>query len=320
MENQKVTVASDANQITRSYIDSILVEERLIDADIPSLNMELFGKKFATPIMMPAFSHLNAFIKEQEDAMSAYARAAHNQNMVNWIGMGPDEEFERIMKISPDTIRIIKPYADRDSIYQQIDFAEQCGAMAVGIDIDHSFNEHGAYDVVMGDTMAPLTSADLRKLVDSTRLPFVIKGVLSVKDAVKCAENGVQAIVVSHHHGRMPFAVPPLMVLPQIVREVGGQGRMKIFVDCGINTGVDAFKALALGADAVSVGRAIMPSLMKEGTEGAESYIKKMNEVLASMMCCTGCRTIGDLDPSVLWLPEKHGFSDNQQESCRIAF
>lgn len=310
MENQKIAAVSDTNQITRSYIDSILVEERLIDADIPSLEMELFGKKFATPIMMPAFSHLNTFIKEQEDAMSAYARAAYNQNMVNWIGMGSNEEFGRIMEISPNTIRIIKPYANRDSIYQQISFAEQCGAMAVGIDIDHSFNDHGEYDVVMGEAMAPLTSADLRDFVEFTRLPFVIKGVLSVKDAVKCAENGVQSIVVSHHHGRMPFAIPPLMVLPQIVREVGGQKGMKIFVDCGINTGVDAFKALALGADAVSVGRMLMPSLVKEGTEGAEAYIKKMNEALASMMCYTGCRTINDMDPSILWLPEKHGFCE----------
>lgn len=305
MENTKSVSIPDTNQITRSYIDSILIEERLIDSDIPSLDIELFGRTFATPIMMPAFSHLNSFIEDQTDAMSTYAQAAHNQNMVNWIGMGSNEEFERIIKIAPETIRIIKPYADRELILDQIAFAEQCGAMAVGIDIDHSFNDQGGYDVVMGETMAPLTKGELEEYVNSTSIPFVVKGVLSVKDAVKCAESGVQSIVVSHHHGRMPFAIPPLMVLPQIVREVGGQMGMKIFVDCSISTGVDAFKALALGADAVSVGRALLPSLMKEGTDGAESYIRKMNETLASIMCYTGCRTIHDMDSSILWLPEK---------------
>lgn len=63
-----------------------------------------------------------------------------------------------------------------------------------------------------------------------------------------------------------------------------------------------------------------MPSLIKEGTKGTEAYMKKMNEALASMMCYTGCQTIGDLDPLILWLPENRGFSGNQRVSGHIAF
>lgn len=159
--------------------------------------------------------------------------------------------------------------------------------------------------MVNGELMDKITQDDLKNLIKATSLPVIAKGVLSVHDAVKCAECGVKGIVVSHHHGRMPFAIPPLMALPEIVREVGGKNGLKIFVDSGINTGADAYKVLALGADAVSVGCAILPDLKKSGTEGVEHYIKKMNQELATIMGYTGCATIHDFDPSVLWINGK---------------
>ena len=88
------------------------------------------------------------------------------------------------------------------------------------------------------------------------------KGVLSTRDAAICEESGADAIVVSHHHGRLPFAVPPAMILPDI-RKVSG--KMKVFADCSVDDGRDAYKLMALGADAVSTGRAILPGLLKEG-------------------------------------------------------
>ncbi len=85
-----------------------------------------------------------------------------------------------------------------------------------------------------------------------TKLPFVVKGVLSVSDAVNCAEIGAKAIIVSHHHGRIPYAVPPMMVLPEIKDALAGTD-VKIIVDCGIASGANVFKAIALGADAASM-------------------------------------------------------------------
>jgi isopentenyl diphosphate isomerase/L-lactate dehydrogenase-like FMN-dependent dehydrogenase len=167
------------------------------------------------------------------------------------------------------------------------------------MDIDHSFARTGQYDNVQGYAMNAKTLDDLKKYVRATRLPFIVKGVLSAKDAEKCLEAGVKGIVVSHHHGISDYAIPPLMVLPKIVEVMGG--RMPVFVDCGINRGFDAFKALALGATAVSVGRAVISDLVREGAEGVKKRIEAMNSELAGAMARTGSPDIRHIDPEVLW-------------------
>ena len=291
---------SDANIITRNYLDSILVEERLVDSVLPGLEIEFFGETFSGPIMTPAFSHLPAYHDRELTGLEEYSIAAKNLGIVNWCGMMENDMFEKLAATGARTIRIIKPYEDREKILDQMEFAEKRGALAVGIDIDHIFGM-GQYDVVLGERMAPQTKEDLQSFVKATGLPFVVKGVLSVTDAVKCAEAGVKGIVVSHHHGRMPYAVPPLMVLPEIAEALKGSD-VKIVVDCSIDTGADAYKALALGADAVSVGRAILPSLEEKGAAGAEQYIKEMNDELSMMMSFTGFSNIKELDASALWI------------------
>ena len=299
MSRKFVFQTTDTNEITRAYLDSILVEERLLDASLPELHTEIFGKKFDSPIMTPAFSHLH-HMEDNRDGMLEYTKAAKQQNILNWTGMETDDSFGEIIREYRDTVRIIKPFADREKIYQQMEFAEKNGAFAVGIDIDHSFGGDGKFDVVDGEVMGPVSTSELKKFVDAVKLPFIIKGVLSVSDAEKCAECGVKGIVVSHHHGRMPFAVPPLMVLPDIQKELSGTG-VQIFVDCHMDSGVDAFKAIALGADAVSVGRAMLDGLQAEGTSGVVKKIRKMNEELAMMMGYTGFALVGEIERSVLW-------------------
>lgn len=289
-------------RFTREYLDSLYIEERLVGAKEPCLQMELFGETFASPIMTPAFSHMKTFASERENALVEYSRAAAELNQVNWVGMSTNEEFGEALLAGARTIRIIKPYADKDEIYSRIEFAEKGGALAVGVDIDHVFGETGKYDVCFGNLMTCQTIADLRGYANSTKLPFVVKGVLSVQDALACAEAGVQGIVVSHHHGRMPFAIPPLMILPEIVKVLGERDkrRVKIFVDCSMDSGVDAFKALALGADAVSAGRILMPGLVKEGCEGVKAKLRAMNEELAEIMAYTGTGSLAQMDGTVL--------------------
>lgn len=286
---------------TREYLDSIFVEERLIDSIVPSQKFELYGESFSTPIMTPAFSHLKTFVQERKNGMYEYSKAAEQINAVNWVGMCENEEFKEILESGAKTIRIIKPYADRDKIFSQIACASECGALAVGIDIDHIFGTDGNCDCVMGERMACQSRKEIREYVEATKLPFVIKGVLSVSDAVKCAKMGVQGIVVSHHHGRLPFAVPPLAVLPEIMKALKEYEKVKVFVDCGIDSGYDAFKAIALGADAVSAGRVLMPELAKGGIDGVKNYINKMKEQLAYTMAFCGCSTLEEIDSSVLY-------------------
>ena len=195
------------------------------------------------------------------------------------------------------TVRIIKPHADNDEVFKRIEHAVSHGAFAVGMDIDHAFSWDGKYDVVCGLPMRPKSRDEIESFVKAAKIPFVVKGVLSVSDAVKCAEAGVSGIVVSHHHGIMNYAVPPLQILPEIVKAV--DGKMKIMVDCGFESGMDVFKALALGADCVCVGRNLMEPL-KKGADGVTGRINEMNNELIKVMARTGFKTLADIDSSVI--------------------
>jgi hypothetical protein len=294
--------ADDANVFNRSYLDSIHVEMRVIDAVEPSLKTTIFDEEFASPIMMPAFSHLNKVGKDGRKPMQEYARAAKELNTLNWVGMEPDEEYAEIAAEGARTVRIIKPFADHSIILNQIRFAIEQGAIAVGVDIDHVPGTDGKYDVVDGIPLGPVMLSDLKAFVKAAgTVPFVAKGVLSVQDAVKCKEAGCQAIIVSHHHGRIPFGIAPLMVLPRIKEALKGSG-ISIFVDCSIDSGYDAYKALALGADAVAVGRGILKPLLQQGSAGVKEKIQKMNEQLSELMMYTCVKDTRSFDASVLYL------------------
>lgn len=208
--------AEDANVYNRNFLDSIHMEMRVIDSLEPDLTTKILGVEYASPIMMPAFSHLNKVGKDGKKPMIEYAKAAKELNVLNWVGMEPNEEYAEISDVGANTVRIIKPFADHSIIIDQIKFAKEHGVVAVGIDIDHVPGTDGKYDVVDGIPMGPVLLEDLKEYVNIAEIPFVAKGVLSVQDAIKAKEAGCKAIVVSHHHGRIPFGIAPLQILPRI--------------------------------------------------------------------------------------------------------
>jgi len=166
------------------------------------------------------------------------------------------------------------------------------------MDIDHAYDRNGEYDMTLGFHMSGKTLNKIREFVKSTKLPFIVKGVLSLKDTVLYAGAGVQGVVISHHHGIMDYAVPPLYVLPEIVREIGG--KMPIFVDCCVESGYDVFKALALGATAVSVGRAMMGQLSENGADGVRDRVLEITAQLKGVMAKTCSPDISNIDSSVI--------------------
>lgn len=294
---EKNTKPGDSNQITREYFDSLLVETRYIDSVIPSTTLELYGETFSTPIMTAALSHLG-------EGMVEMAKGALAANAVMWCGMGDEAELEAIIATGAKTIKIIKPYEDNNRILRQIEHAEKSGALAVGIDIDHSFNNKGQYDNVLGDQMTCKSLEEIKSFIKSTKLPFIIKGVLSEQDTYKSIEAGAKGIVVSHHHGIQSYAIPPLMILPRIAKVVDRS--IPIFVDCGISSGMDAFKSLALGATAVSVGRALMNPVKANGARGVQENIQQITEELAGVMARTCSADIMSIDSEVIWKKESY--------------
>ena len=285
---------SNSDKITRDYFDSLLLESRYIDSDLPSTKLELYGRSFDTPVMTAALSHLG---NTAENGMVIYAQAAAKANAVHWVGMGEDKELEDITATGAATIKIIKPHADNKEVFRKIEHAKKAGCFAVGMDIDHAFNGSGGYDNVLGLPMKPKTTEELRDFVDAAEIPFIVKGVLSTKDAEKCLKAGCKGIQLSHHHGIMNYAVPPLMMLPEILQVT--RGEIPVFIDCGIESGMDVYKCLALGATAVSVGRHLMP-LLKEGADKTAGRIKEMTGELAATMARTGVKDLKSFDPTVI--------------------
>lgn len=287
--------SSNSDTITRDFFDSLLLEPRYIDSDLPVTKLELYGRTFDTPVMTAALSHLG---NTAEYGMVKYAQAAAKCNAVHWVGMGEDKELEEITATGAATIKIIKPHADNKEVFRKIEHAKKAGCFAVGMDIDHAFNGNGCYDNVLGLPMKPKTTEELADFVQAAGdTPFIVKGVLSTKDAEKCLKAGCKGIQLSHHHGIINYAVPPLMMLPEILQVT--RGEIPVFIDCGIGSGMDVYKCLALGATAVSVGRHLMPFL-KEGADKTSDRIKEMTGELASTMARTGIRDLKSFDPTVI--------------------
>ena len=288
-------ITGSSDRITREYFDSLLIEMRHIDSRKPDTSFSLYGECFNTPIMTAALSHLEHTC---EKGMVKMAQGAKMAGAVNFVGMGEKEELEEIIATGAKTIKIIKPYADNRLIFDKISHAEKCGALAVGIDIDHAFDSSGNYDTVLGYEMRSKSLEEIREFVQASKCPFIIKGILSERDAYKCLKAGVKGIVVSHHHGIMEYAVPPLKILPAIRKVINGE--IPILVDCGITSGIDAFKALALGADAVCVGRALMEPLKENGAESVRDAICRMTDELKGIMAKTGCYDLAHMDDTII--------------------
>lgn len=141
---------------------------------------------------------------------------------------------------------------------------------------------------------------DVEWLRSQTRLPLLLKGILHPDDARQACDLGIDGIVVSNHGGRVLDDLPASIdALPLIIDRL--QGDATVLVDGGIRRGSDVFKALALGADAVLVGRAFMYGLATAGAAGVAHVLHLLRTELESTMALTGCRDIAAIDPSRLW-------------------
>lgn len=289
-----MNLSSSPDQITRDFFDSLLLETRYLDSSIPSTEITLFGHSFSMPVMTAALSHLD---NTAPGGMVTYAAGAAKADVLHWVGMGSEQELEAVLETGAKTVKIIKPHADNRVVFGKMEHAVKAGCIAVGMDIDHAFNSQGGYDSVFGLPMKAKTTDEIRDFVQAAGVPFIVKGVLSPYDAEKCLKAGCAGIVVSHHHGMMQYSVPPLMVLPDILKAIGHD--IPVFVDCGIESGMDAYKCLALGATAVSVGRHLMP-LLKEGADAVAARIGQMGAELAGVMARTGVASLSQMDSSVI--------------------
>jgi len=193
-------------------------------------------------------------------------------------------------------IAIIKPREQKE-IISRIRDAEKAGAAAVGIDID------GAGLITMalkGQPVSPKTFQEIGELVSATRLPFILKGIMTAGEADLAVEAKAAAIVVSNHGGRVLDHTPGTAdVLPEIAKRV--KGRLIIFADGGVRAGADVLKFLALGADAVLIGRPLVTGAFGGGSEGVAFLFNKMKDELIQGMLLTGTADVKLVKKEILF-------------------
>ena len=175
MANERA-LSGDSVALNRRFLDHLVVEGRIVGAVHPETVCELFGHRFETPVTTGALSHLKA-------GMDTFAAGAKEAGAACFVGMGDCAELEKVLQTGAGVIKIIKPYADREEVFRRIACAEQNGAIAVGMDVEHSVNVRDDEDsVVVGMKMKLPDLNELREYVRATGLPFGIKGALSVRE------------------------------------------------------------------------------------------------------------------------------------------
>ncbi len=282
------------------YLANVKVEmDTIYEFMQQDISIELFGHKFKAPIFAAPIGGMsinyNGIITE-EDYSEATVTGTVAVGCAAFTGDGADDSWytaplSAIKKVKGIAVPTLKPWKDNDRIFQKMDMAKEINVMAFAMDIDSAGLVHLA---ASGTPVFSKTVEDLKKVVDYAEVPFIIKGVMTAKAAKKAVQTGAYGIVVSNHGGRVLDNTPATCeVLPEIKDAVGDD--VKVFVDGGIRTGGDVFKAIALGADAVLVGRPYATAAIGGGPEGVKLYTEKLIHELKETMIMTGCTTLRDI-------------------------
>jgi len=192
-------------------------------------------------------------------------------------------------------IPIIKP-RENSIIVELAQKAEAAGAPAVGMDIDGAGLVTMA---LMGQPVGPKTPAELAEIIGKIKIPFILKGIMTPDEAQMALDAGAAAIVVSNHGGRVLDSTPGVAhVLAGIAQKV--KGKLTVFADGGVRSGVDVLKYIALGADAVLVGRPVITGAFGGEAEGVKLILETMANQLKQAMILTGCPDIASITPRIL--------------------
>jgi 4-hydroxymandelate oxidase len=269
----------------------------------PDTSFLLWGDKLSLPLMaapMTGVTYNMGGKLSEEEFVTHIISGSVDAGTLGFTGDGADPSMfesgiKAIKKNNGRGIAIIKPRSQKE-IISRIRAAEEAGAIAVGVDIDGAGLVTMA---LMGQAVGPKSVDEIAELVESTSLPFVLKGIMTPEDAEGALKAGVSAIVVSNHGGRVLDATPgAARVLPGISAFV--RGRMIVMADGGVRFGGDILKLLALGADAVLVGRPLITGAFGGEKEGVSFVLKKMEQELIQAMLLTGTANAAMVSPGIL--------------------
>ena len=271
----------------------------------PDVSFELFGRRFTAPIFAAPLGAIDLHYgpKYKDQAYnSILIKAAYEYGLAAFSGDGVDPAIMKsavqdMIQVEGVGMPTIKPW-NKEAVFEKLDILNANKIFAAAMDVD------GAglpFLKAMNPNAGSKSVAEMKEIIDYADMPFIVKGIMTPGGARKAVEAGAAAIVVSNHGGRVQGGVPSTAeVLPSIVEAVKGQ--TVILVDGGIRSGVDVFRALALGADAVLIGRPILPLVYAAGAEGFRVYMDKIIGELKSTMTMCGAATLKDITRDKVWL------------------
>jgi isopentenyl diphosphate isomerase/L-lactate dehydrogenase-like FMN-dependent dehydrogenase len=272
----------------------------------PDMKASFLGKEVAFPIFSSSMSGVKISMGgaiSELDFARALIQGCKAAGTIGFIGDGAETFEDRpgiqaIQEAGGSGVQIFKP-REQKVLLRLIREAEKAGALAVGVDVD------GAGSVAMalkGQPVFRKSIAELKELVQSTPLPFILKGVTSEEDAEASLETGCQVVSISNHGGRVLDSMRGIAeILPRLVSIL--KGKVTITADGGIRTGFDVLKMLGLGADFVLVGREMIRAAMGGGAEGVRAEMEFLSSDLRKAMIMTSCTRLADINERIFSKP-----------------
>jgi L-lactate dehydrogenase (cytochrome) len=260
-------------------------------------------------------------------------RAAHKHNVVQMIPTLASCSFDEIVDAAEDgQVQWLQLYVNKDRAITRriVEHAEKRGCKGLFITVDapqlgrrekdmrSKFTDKGsnvqsgqATDTSQGAARAissfidpGLSWADIPWFRSITKMPIILKGVQRVEDVVKAVEAGVQGVVLSNHGGRqLDFARSGIEVLAEtmpVLKQLGLEDKIEIFVDGGVRRATDIIKALCLGAKGVGIGRPFLYAMSAYGFEGVDRAMRLLKDEMEMNMRLIGATSVDQLNPSML--------------------
>ena len=289
------------NRLNRRHMDSFVFEMRMLDSVQSDTSTTLFGTKLRAPIVAAAICEsriLKRLAPWDPPYLEQIAGGLADAGSMMSTGMVTLEELARIIDQGAPVLHVVKPFQEDEMVLRHLERAAELGCVAVGMDVDVFFLEK-AWDEVPGPAvLGHKTMDDMRRYRAATKLPFLVKGVLSAHDARLARELGADGVIVSFHGGEtIDYAMPVLQALPAVRRECPD---LPILVDSGFRRGADVLKALALGANGAGIATLLLIACAGGGREGVRAMMEALYEELGRTMSITGCRSVQSVDPSIL--------------------
>ncbi|KAJ1697636.1 hypothetical protein LUZ63_006148 [Rhynchospora breviuscula] len=269
----------------------------LVDVSRIDMSTTLLGYKMQSPIMV-APTGMHKYAHPEGEVATARAAAACNTLMVyqkrevsaTLVRRAEEYGFKAIV-LTVDTPRLGRREKDIKNKF----ILPQLSNLEGLVSVDVGPKRGSDLEAFASQTLDPsLCWNDIEWLRSITSLPIILKGIVTAEDAIKAVEMGVSGIVVSNHGARqLDYSPATIFVLEEVVKAVSGA--VPVLIDGGIRRGTDVFKALALGAKAVLVGRPILFGLAAKGEKGVKSVLKMLQGELELTMALCGTTSINEI-------------------------